>query len=198
MLRNILLNWMVLDPAPDGRPDGAPALPVLPSPFPSASTGRSSSPPADARLRGAGAQRDRAVSLSSSTGAFPAWLSARHRALHHPAVPARRRRAGPFALRLLPQGARPARRGRADASWSSTRSTTLGDRLRDRRPTSWPVVSCGRLCRARAAWLVYLLVPAAAACATGSRLLFGPLPLAIAAMAAGTGVATWAATNYLL
>jgi hypothetical protein len=48
-----------------------------------------------------------------------------------------------------------------------------------------------------AAWLAYLLFHRRPL-TEKARLLFGPLSLAVAVMAAGIGVATWATTNYLL
>jgi hypothetical protein len=55
----------------------------------------------------------------------------------------------------------------------------------------WTTVPCA------AAWVFYLLFHRRPI-RERLRLLFGPLSLAIAAMAIGTGVATWVATNYLL
>jgi hypothetical protein len=55
----------------------------------------------------------------------------------------------------------------------------------------WTLVPCG------AAWLVWLLARGGSLRARAG-LLFGPLSVAIVSMAAGTGVATWAVTNFVL
>ena len=55
----------------------------------------------------------------------------------------------------------------------------------------WTLVPCA------AAWLLLLLTRGGSARERLS-LLFGPLSLAVSAMAAGTGVATWAVTNFVL
>ena len=55
----------------------------------------------------------------------------------------------------------------------------------------WTVLPCG------AAWLVWLLSRGGSLRARAG-LLFGPLSLAVFSMAAGTGVATWAVTNFVV
>jgi Patatin-like phospholipase len=55
----------------------------------------------------------------------------------------------------------------------------------------WSILPCA------VAWGLYLLTDPRPA-PQRARLLFGPLSLAIVAMAAGTGAATWATTNYVL